>query len=70
MFLNLCGIQTKFDYKLSCSLVYHAIRKPIVNVKNVFELIVLLGYSFTFLLPLFILLTNKKKNEQNKDSLN
>ena len=38
-------------------------------LKNVFELIVLLHYSFTFLSPLFILLT-QKKNEQNKDILN
>ena len=64
-------MRTKFDYKLSCSSVYHAIRKPhplmLKKCPQVFELIVLLDHSFTFLLPIFILLT---KNEQNKDVLN
>ena len=34
------------------------------------ELIFLLDYSFTFLLPLFILLTKKKKSKIKTDLLN
>ena len=52
--------------------MYHAIRNlPFVNVEKapglstVFELIVVLDYSFAFLLPLFAL--PRKANEQNKD---
>ena len=64
------------DYKLSVSCNKKTTLLMLKKRSQVFELIVLLDYSFT-LLPSFILLTKqnktnekKKKNEQNKDVLN